>query len=1013
MTGPDKHNRRGGETLKRKRRTTIRSRIVAPLLLMSLLQTLLMIGLLISGGVFSQLRENALSILDERTQNKQQALQTEMTLNWNYLSSTEETVNALVDNLLKREQRNYSDIAADTELNARICEAVSSELIARLRANNVTGIFFVLDGAGVPGKQDSHAGVYIRDSDPVTDAADSSDLHMLRGLPPLSRALHLSLDSFWQAGFLLTGGAENPDNLYYYAPFSTAHEGVTKEYRYDGYWSLPFQINGADDGAVITYSEALCNSDGQPYGVIGVEISESYLIALLGKGEFSGSNQGSYFLGMTEDGGRSYRKVTTGGIKYKQFFRAEDQSLTPASVEANGRIRLLGTRNGEAIRGTALPLKLYTANTPFAAQQWTLIGLEDETSLFAFTNLVVQLCVGAAVLAAALGIVVSVLAGRGVVTPIIRLANGLQHSDPNTGLQLPDTGVDEIDRLAGAFTSLNHDVLEAANRLSRVLQLAGLPVGVFEIRDDSDLAYCSDDVFTLLDMEALRTPNNLMPKQECNAMVEQAMREKADAEIFRLHTAQGTRYLRIRRMRDSRVTVGTLLDVTAEVEDRRRIERERDYDLLTGILNRRAFESQAEELFTGRADELNVAAMLMLDLDNLKYLNDTYGHDCGDGYIRSFAESLKRFGPDQALIARRSGDEFYVFLYGAADRESLRERIRQGWEGILNSVFPLPDKTAYRMRVSAGVAWYPADARNLSQLIHYADFAMYQVKRSSKGTLEEFNPKDYREDAILLNGRDALDRMIDSQMVRFAAQPILSARTGEVFGYELLMRTVVHELPDPLTVLRLARAQGKLHHIEHLTWFKGLETAQTLAADHASPQGVRFFLNSIGTQGLSQEEEALLEARFGALLPRVVVEVTEGDRSDLMRTEQKLAFFRRHGGLVAIDDYGAGYNGEVALVLMTADIIKLDIAFVHGVDTDSDKQALIRNLVVYARERGIAVLAEGVETREEMSTLIRVGVDYLQGYYLGRPHYQLMNANYLLKQEICRMAEQIGEEDNR
>lgn len=999
--------------MKRNRRTTIRSRIVAPLLLMSLLQTLLMIGLLISGGVFRQLRENALSILDERTQNKLQSLQAEMTLNWNYLSSTEEKINTLVDNLLTQEQKSYSDIAVDTELNARLCEAVSGELIARLRANNVTGIFFVLNGAGVPGKQDSYAGVYIRDTDPVTDAADNSDLHMLRGLPPLSRALHLSLDSFWQAGFLLTGGEENPDNRYYYAPFLSAHEGVTKEHRYDGYWSLPFQINGVDDGAAITYSEALCNSKGRAYGVLGVEISESYLAALLGKGEFSGTNQGSYYLGVTEDGGHSYRKVTTGGIKYKQFFREEDQTLTPSEVQTNGRIRLLGTRDGEAIRGTALPLNLYPANTLFASQQWTLIGLEDETSLYAFTNLVIQLCVGAAVLAAALGIVVSTLAGRGVVAPIIRLADGLQQSDPNARLQLPDTGVDEIDRLAGAFISLNHDVLEAANRLSRVLQLAGLPVGVFEIRDDSDLAYCSDDVFTLLDREALRPPNNLMPKQECNAMVDQAMREKEDAEVYCIHTAQGMRYLRIRRMRDTRLTVGTILDVTAEVEDRRRIERERDYDLLTGILNRRAFESQAEELFAVKTEELGVAAMLMLDLDNLKYLNDTYGHDCGDGYIRSFAEALKRFGPDRSLIARRSGDEFYVLLYGATDQESLRERIRQGWEGILNSAYPLPDETSYRMRVSAGVAWYPADTRDLAQLIHYADFAMYQVKRSSKGTLEEFNLQDYREDAILLNGRDALDRMIDNQMVRFAAQPILSARTGEVFGYELLMRSVVRELPDPLTVLRLARAQGKLQHIEHLTWFKGLEAAQLLAGNLTASQEIRFFLNSIGTQGLSQDEETLLETRFGTLLPRVVVEVTEGDRSDLMRTEQKLAFFRRHGGMVAIDDYGAGYNGEVALVLMTADIIKLDIAFVHGVDTDSDKQALIRNLVVYARERGIAVLAEGVETREEMRTLIRVGVDYLQGYYLGRPQYQPMNVDHLLKQEICHMAEQIGEEGDR
>jgi len=402
----------------------------------------------------------------------------------------------------------------------------------------------------------------------------------------------------------------------------------------------------------------------------------------------------------------------------------------------------------------------------------------------------------------------------------------------------------------------------------------------------------------------------------------------------------------------------------------------------------------------------------MLDLDNLKYLNDTYGHDCGDGYIRAFAESLRLFGQEGTIIARRSGDEFYVLIYGAPDRDLLRARIMRGWNGILDHAFILPDGNPYRMRVSAGVAWYPSDARSLNQLILYADFAMYKVKHSAKGSLEEFNLQDYSENSYLISGRNALDRLIDNQLVRFAVQPIISAQTGNVYGYELLMRSTVRELPDPLTVLRLASAEGKLQHIERLTWVKGMETVRGLVNSRYAPSESLFFINSIANQLLKPDDEQWLVEEYASLLPRMVVEVTEGEKNDLECTHYKLNFIRSHGGKVAIDDFGTGYNNELALVQIDADIVKLDMSLVRDVDTDLDKQALIRNLISYAKQRGIAVLAEGVQTRDEMRLLIRFGVDYLQGFYLGRPQFQPMSTDKLLRREIQRIVGEAADNDD-
>ena len=995
-----------------KQKATLMSRIVAPLLVTAIIQSALIVALLSLNGVFEQMRVNALNMLDERTQNKHQTLEMEMTINWSYLTSTEENIRETVTAVLAAQRKTFADIATNATLNASLSQAVAGELITCIRSNDTTGVFVIFNGIGVAGRPDTFAGVYIRDTDPNGDAADNSDLHMLRGLPPLSRKLDMSLDSFWQASFTFSGGEADAGNAYFYQPLRAAQNGKLGESLHDGFWSRPFHINGEGDGAVVTYTEPLFSESGVVYGVLGVELSVDYLISVLNEGEFSRTSRGCYFLGITQDNGKTYEKVTTGGAKYLQYFLAEDLTLTPQKSD-NGRISVKSTRTTETLRGSVYPLKLYPSNTVYATQQWVLIGLEDESTLFAFVETVRRLFIMAAVIAALFGGVVAAFTGRGIVQPIVRLVNSLQRSDPNEELVLETTNIMEVDRLAEAITVLNRDVQEAATRLSKILRLAGLPVGVFEVRDDSEMAYCSDGVFTLLAREDLHTKDNLVWKAVCLDMVERAMEHPVEESVYRLCLPTGDRFVRIKRMPDQHGMVGTVLDVTAEMADRRRIELERDHDLLTGILNRRAFENEAHELFTRKDEALGVSAMIMLDLDNLKFLNDTYGHDCGDGYIRSFAETLGMFGSEQSLMARRSGDEFYVLLYGGKDKEQIRRRIQRGWNGILDRYYSLPDGTQYKMRVSAGVAWYPDDARELEQLVHFADFAMYTVKRSSKGTLVEFNAREYSEDSFLIRGRDALDRLIDNQLVRFAVQPILSARTGDVYGYELLMRTDVRELPDPMTVLRLASAEGKLQHIERLTWIKGLETAKAIIASRVTPPGAVFFLNSIANQKLTGEDERFVEENYGPLLSRLVVEVTESEKSDLACTAQKLSFVKRHGGRIAIDDFGTGYNSELALVQISADIVKLDISFVRGVNADHDKQALVRSLISFARQRGITVLAEGVETREEMRTLIRYGVDYLQGYYFGHPQFQPKNADKGIKQEIRRVVEEEDERGNQ
>ena len=151
-------------------------------------------------------------------------------------------------------------------------------------------------------------------------------------------------------------------------------------------------------------------------------------------------------------------------------------------------------------------------------------------------------------------------------------------------------------------------------------------------------------------------------------------------------------------------------------------------------------------MFDHEKTVLKTAALVMIDLDELKHVNDTYGHDYGDKYIRTATECFGKYTPESTMICRRSGDEFNIFFYGYQNKDEIRECIRNLKEGIRKVSIHLPDHTELPIRMSAGIAWYPDDSRIYQELKTYSDFAMYQIKHTSKNQFGEFDKDAYLKD---------------------------------------------------------------------------------------------------------------------------------------------------------------------------------------------------------------------------------------------------------------------------
>lgn len=261
---------------------------------------------------------------------------------------------------------------------------------------------------------------------------------------------------------------------------------------------------------------------------------------------------------------------------------------------------------------------------------------------------------------------------------------------------------------------------------------------------------------------------------------------------------------------------------------------------------------------------------------------------------------------------------------------------------------------------------------------------MYEVKHSTKGEVREFNMEHYRDGIYAMKQRSDFEILVRERQVDYYFQPIFSARDGHVAAYEALMRPRLPALSSPQRVMELASEMGRLYDIEKLTLFRACECYEALEAAGKVEPDALVFVNSIASVSLNDEDWAHFRAAHKAILSKLVVEITEEEEMDEQALERK----RNATGapaVFALDDYGSGYSNGSSLLTIAPRYVKVDIAIIRGIDADPDKQQFLKALIEYARPRGVQVLAEGVETMDDLRRVLEMGVDLLQGYGLARP----------------------------
>ena len=453
--------------------------------------------------------------------------------------------------------------------------------------------------------------------------------------------------------------------------------------------------------------------------------------------------------------------------------------------------------------------------------------------------------------------------------------------EPQKPMRLTRTGIEEIDVLSQAVEQKNREAVEEASRFSEIAEMTGELFGAFEVEKASGKAFITGDMVHLLGFEPsqhwVEMPQNLFDRR-----MEVLTRDQLnkDEPIYRLINEDGScQWIKLSVRTGEYSIRGVITNVTDQVDRRLKMDYEHTYDVLTDLMNNRAFQERLNKLFVGKKS-LGLGLMIMWDLDDLKSINDSHGHESGDGYIHSFANWLKTVSGAGSIgfSARRSGDEFFTFLCGFDSVEKRKAFLLEMSRHLQDMTDELYNGTVVKLSASAGAARFPEDADTPTELMRCADAAMYAAKREGKGMIELFDATRDCRQSVYLTDLEKLNRLIEQRMVRFAYQPIVRLRDARIMGYEMLMRPQGDDFSNPQEVLSAAKSLGMLYQMEHLTLFGAIEQAIRDLESGVLAPGRRLLMNSIANECLSDEDCAkLCDLALPVLDHQVTLEVTEGE----------------------------------------------------------------------------------------------------------------------------------------
>ncbi|MFC4101499.1 bifunctional diguanylate cyclase/phosphodiesterase [Paenibacillus xanthanilyticus] len=431
---------------------------------------------------------------------------------------------------------------------------------------------------------------------------------------------------------------------------------------------------------------------------------------------------------------------------------------------------------------------------------------------------------------------------------------------------------------------------------------------------------------------------------------------------------------------------GIAKDISAWKEAEKRITHMAYYDTLTDLPNRMLLHQRMDELLLQSDADGRMFACMFLDLDNFKEINDTFGHFAGDRLLQQFSHDLLRMLKERGIAARFGGDEFALLLPIASPREA--EEMAKRIIGYFEKPVEVMDVEHY-ITVSAGISIYPQDGDTSEKLLKNADMAMYKAKQAGKNRFEFYNSEfcDLMVEKRALVGE--LRKAIAEEELEVYYQPLFDLKSKKLIGAEALVRWFHKERGAiaPSVFIPVAEEYGLIDQLGR--WVLKTACHQLVAWQHRYSPDLIMSVNVSYQQFGRYDFVACVRDVLHAsrISPQTLhLEITESTALiDLTHTKSVLLQLQSIGVSIAMDDFGTGYSSLSCVKDLSIDKLKIDRSFITNISTDERDAAIVKTIIALSRNLHMKVLAEGVETPEQLAKLAEFECDEIQGFLFSRP----------------------------
>jgi len=432
---------------------------------------------------------------------------------------------------------------------------------------------------------------------------------------------------------------------------------------------------------------------------------------------------------------------------------------------------------------------------------------------------------------------------------------------------------------------------------------------------------------------------------------------------------------------------GVSRDITPRKQAEARIQYLATHDSLTGLPNRLMFSEMLNHVLAASKRNERKFAVLFIDLDRFKFINDSLGHEAGDALLREVAQRLKGSLRSSDIVARLGGDEFVMLLQDLRGIEQAGRIARKLLSAVIKPIVIHGQEC--RVTASIGISVYPTDANDEAALMTHADIAMYHAKEEGKNNFQFYDGRLETQSLERLALESRLRRALERHELSLHYQPKVDLASNAITGVEALLRWSSPELGavSPAKFIPLAEETGLILQLGK--WVLRTACEQAVAWQRAGLPAVRVAVNlsprQLNDPELVAEVRAVL-AQTGLKPDLLELEVTESSvMHNVERALEVLGALKAMGVRLAIDDFGTGYSSLAQLKRFPIDTLKVDRSFIRELPNDSEDKAIAEAIIAMGKTLGLTVVAEGVETGEQQAFLRERACDQMQGFYFSRP----------------------------